>query len=122
MGDFKEIHRVERGIQTLVALVVGAGMEQTVAHALVVVAVQQLADEEEIGLERIAEGAQTAQEIGGEAVGNVQPQAVDVEVAHPAADAVEDVVDDRRVVQIELDELVMALPAANNYLSSSIPK
>ena len=111
MGDLKQVHAVHGGVQALVALVVGAGVQHAVADELVVVAVQQLADEEEVRLYRVAEGAQLADEILVQTVGHVQTQAVDVEFLHPQADAVEDVLHDRGVFQVELDQLVMAFPA-----------
>ena len=45
VADLKQIHGIEGGVQALVALVVGAGVQHAVADELVVVAVQQLADE-----------------------------------------------------------------------------
>ena len=54
--------------------------------------------------------AQLGQKAEVEAVGNIQTQAVDVVVPHPAAHNVKQVVFHRRVLQIQLDQLVAALP------------
>ena len=112
MGDLEQVEAVHGGVQALVALIVGAGVQHIVADKLVVVAVQQLADEEEIRLYRIAEGAQLADEVLIQTVGHVQPQAVDIKFLYPQADAVENMLYDRRVFQVELDQLVMAFPAS----------
>ncbi len=111
VGDLKHIVAVEAGIQPLVALVVGAAVQHLVAHKLVVVSVQQLAHQKEFRLERITEGAQLAQEVAVEAVGHIEAQAVDIELLHPAPDAGEQVLLHRGVAQVELDQLVMTLPA-----------
>ena len=111
MGDLEQVHAVHRGVQAFIALIVGAGVQHIVADKLVVVAVQQLADEEEVRLYRIAERAQLADEVLIQTVGHVQPQAVDIKFLHPQADAVKNMLYDRRVFQVELDQLVMAFPA-----------
>ena len=54
VGDLKEVEAVHRGVQTLVALIVGAGVQHLVADKLVIIAVQQLADEEEVAAKTVA--------------------------------------------------------------------
>ena len=111
VGDLEQIVAVHRGIQTLVALVIRAGVQQTVPDELIVVAVQQFADEEEIRAERVAERAELTEKILVEAVGDVQPQTVDAEFLLPQADAVEQMMHDVGIAQIELYQLVVSFPA-----------
>ena len=62
-------------------------------------------------LDRVAERAQTADEVLIQTVGDIQTQAVDVKFLDPAADALEQVLDDLLVAQIQLDQLVVTFPA-----------
>lgn len=50
-------------------------------------------------------------ELTVEQVCDVQTQAVDVELFDPAADAGKDVIHDRGISEVELDQFVMPLPA-----------
>ena len=70
-----------------------------------------LAQQGKLRLEGIGEPAQLAQEIQIQAVGHVQPQAVDAELLHPAPDGGEDMLHHRRVAQVQLDQVVVAFPA-----------
>ena len=109
--DLEQIVAVHRGIQTLVALVIRAGVQQTVPDELIVVAMQQFADEEEIRAERVAERAELTEKILIEAVGDVQPQTIDAEFLLPQADAVEQMMHDVGIAQVELYQLVVSFPA-----------
>ena len=111
MRDFKQVAAVHRGIQTLVALVIRAGVQHAVSDKLVVIAVEQLADEEKVGRERVAEAAQRTDEILVETVGNIQPQTVNAEFVLPLPDALENVVLHIWMAQIELYQLKMTFPA-----------
>ena len=86
-------------------------MQHALSHELVIVAVQQPADEEKVGLERVAERAKLAEEILIQAVGHVKAQPVDIELVYPKPDAAEDMLYDRGVFQVELDQLIVSLPA-----------
>ena len=111
MRDLKQVVAVHRGIQTLVALVIRAGVQHAVSDKLVVIAVEQLADEEKVGRERVAEAAQRTDEILVETVGNIQPQTVNAEFVLPLPDTLENVVLHIRMAQIELYQLKMTFPA-----------
>ena len=54
---------------------------------------------------------QAAHKVLVQQVGHVQPQAVDGELLHPAAHAVQQVVHHRGILQVQLHQLVVALPA-----------
>ena len=101
---------VEAGIQSLVALVVGDTVAGMVIHPAIVIAVQRLAHQHKLRLDFIGQSAQFRQKAQIQAVGHVQPQAVDVIVVDPAAHHIEEVLLHRRVLQIELNQLVAALP------------
>ena len=109
VDSLKHVHAVEAGIQPLVALVVRDAVEHPVVHPAVIVAVERFAQEKEVA-QPVAEGAQTAQEVEVQAVGNVQAQAVYPELVAPELHGVEYVVRDGGVAEVELHELIVALP------------
>ena len=92
MGDLEHVDRIKAGVQTLVALVVGAGVEHLVVDDLVVVAVKCLANQHKVGLELAGKGVQTTHEVAVEHIGDVQPQAVDAEDIGPTAHGLEQVI------------------------------
>ena len=51
VGNLEHVDRVKAGVQALVALVVGAGVEHLVVDDLVVVAVERLTNQHKVGLE-----------------------------------------------------------------------
>ena len=59
----------------------------------------------------LAQAAQLAQKAQVQAVGHVEAQAVDVVVPHPVAHSVEQIIFHVRMLQIQLDQLVAALPS-----------
>ena len=59
----------------------------------------------------LAKAAQLAQKAQVQAVGHVEAQAVDVVVPHPVAHSVEQIIFHVRMLQIQLDQLVAALPS-----------
>ena len=68
------------------------------------------AHEDEVRLKAVCEFPQLPQVIRGEAVGHVQPQPIDIELLHPGADGVELAAHHVRVAQVQLHQLVVALP------------
>ena len=111
VADLKQVPVVEAGPQTLEAVVVGDRVALVRPHPLVVVAPQGLAQEHKIGLQGVGKGPQLPEIVDGQAVGHVQAQAVDAELLHPAADGLELVLHHRRVVEVQLHQLAVALPA-----------
>ena len=89
MGDLEHVDRVKAGVQALVALVVGAGVEHLVVDDLTVVAVERLADQHKVGLKLTGKVMQTTHEIAVEHVGNVQAQTVDAKDIGPKAHGLE---------------------------------
>ena len=111
MGDFEHVDRVKAGVQALVALVVGAGVEHLVVDDLVVVAVERLTNQHKVGLELTGKSMQAAHEVAIEHIGDVQAQAVDAKNLGPATHGLKQVIDHGGVLQVELHKLKMALPA-----------
>ena len=111
MGDLKHVDRVKAGVQALVALVVGAGVEHLVVDDLIVVAVERLANQHKVGLEPTGKSMQAAHKIAIEHIGDVQAQAVDAKDLGPATHGLKQVIDHGGVLQVELHKLKMALPA-----------
>ena len=83
MDDFKQIHAVEAGMQTLVAFVIGNGMQHGIVHHAVVIAVQHFAEQEEILLFAVGEAAQASDKIFIQTVSHIQTQTVDVKIINP---------------------------------------
>ena len=121
VGDLVHVGLVEGRPQALVGLVVGDGVTGAVAHPLVVVAEHGLAHEDELavalakalgalGGQRVGDVAQVAEVADVEAVGDIEAQAVDVEGGLPVADHGREVVVEREVGVVELDEVGHALP------------
>ena len=111
MGDLEHVDRVKAGVQALVALVVGAGVEHLVVDDLVVVAVERLADQHKVGLELAGKAVQAAHKVAIEHIGDIQAQAVDTKVIGPTAHGLEQVIDHSGILQVELHKLKMAFPA-----------
>ena len=111
VGNLEHVDRVKAGVQALVALVVGAGVEHLVVDDLVVVAVECLADQHKVRLELTGKGVQAAHKIATEHIGNVQAQAVDAKDVGPTAHRLEQVIDHSGILQVELHKLKMAFPA-----------
>ena len=72
---------------------------------------ERLADQYKVGLELAGKGVQATHKVAVEHVGDVQAQAVDAKVIGPTAHRLEQVIDYGRILQVELHELKMALPA-----------
>ena len=111
VADLVHVAGVEAGVQPLVALVVGDAVAAVVVHPAVVVAVEGLPHQHELRLDRVGQRPQFRQETQVQAVGHVQAQSVDVILPHPAAHHIEQIRLDRRVLQVEFDQFVAALPA-----------
>ena len=110
MYDFKQIHAIEAGMQSLVALVIRDRIEHLRVRPAVVVAVDDLAHEPEVRALALAEAADALEEIEVDAVGGVETDAVDLELLDPVIDGVDQVVADADVLEIQLDEVVVAVP------------
>ena len=118
MGDLEEILRVEARIQALVALVVGAGMQHLVVHELAVVrraGVSPMSTNScpcvPAEVSSFATPRRRRMKVVIERVRDVQAQAVDHELGAPFAHAVQQVLHDLGVAQVELDEVEAAFPA-----------
>ena len=111
MGDLEHVDRVKAGVQALVALVVGAGVEHLVVDDLVVVAVERLTNQHKVGLELTGKSMQAAHKVAVEHIGDVQAQTVDAKDLGPVTHRLKQVIDHGGVLQVELHELKMALPA-----------
>ena len=111
MGDLEHVDRVKAGVQALVALVVGAGVEHLVVDDLVVVAVERLTNQHKVGLEFAGKAMQAAHKIAIEHIGDVQAQTVDTKDLGPATHGLEQVIDHGGILQVELHKFKMTFPA-----------
>ena len=110
VGDLKVIFGVVGRPKALPALVVGHRVQQLRVGPAGVVPVDDLPHEPEVGVPLPDIALEGAEEVEVHAVGGVQPQAVDVEPIHPHPHRVQQVAYHVGVAQVELHQLVVALP------------
>ena len=111
VGNLVHVGAVETGVEALVALIVGDAVAGVRVHPAVIVPVEGLPHQHKLRLQPLGKTAQLPQKCLIQAVGHVQPQPVDAVVGHPAPDGVKNMVHHIRIVQIQLDQLLTALPA-----------
>ena len=111
VADLKEVHRIEAGIQTLVALIIRRRMEHFGINPAGVVAVQQFTDQEQIGAQFLGKAAERPQEIEIQGIGDIEPDAVDAEKFDPVFHSIENMRHHGGIAEIELNKLEMPLPA-----------
>ena len=111
MIDLEQIHAVEAGIQSLIAFIVGAGMQHLIVHQRLIVAMQDLSHQEKVLLQPVAEAAEPAHKVMIQQIGNIQTQTVDIEVLHPETDAFQNVIHNLFIFQIQLHQVIISLPA-----------
>ena len=114
VGDLVHVGRIHGRPHALVGLVVVDGVAGVVVQPLVVVAEHRLADQRELLAalvgKRVGNLAQVAEEAQVQAEGYVQAQAVDVELALPAADHIGEILVELEIAVVELDEMGVAAP------------
>ena len=110
VGDLEIVFVVVGGPQALPALVIGDGVQHLRVGPPGVVPVDDLPHEPEVRITVLHKALEGAEEVKIHAVGGVQPQAVDVEGIHPHAHRVQQVAHHVGVAQVELHQLVVALP------------
>ena len=111
MHDLKEIVRIEAGIQPFITFIIRGAVQHLFVDPAVVIPVQQFSDQKEIRLELPAERMQQLQEGRRQTVGDIQAQSVDVILLDPFPDAVKQIGNDGRVLQVQLHQIVMSFPA-----------
>ena len=88
MHDLEHVAGIERGIKSLVALIVGQRVKVHLIQHPAVFAVKDFAQEEEILLLGIGELTEPAEEVPVEAVCDIEAQAVDVKEIDPIIDLI----------------------------------
>ena len=112
MLDLEQVVRIEGGGEALVALVVGDGIQAVTGQILLeILVVDDLPHQEEVVAAAADDAAQPLEEPFGQQIGDVQAEAVDAEFIHPILHRAADVAEHGFVLEIELDELHMPLPA-----------
>ena len=111
MAYLEHIHAVEARIQTLIALVIRHGMQHFGVSPALILTVYHLADKEEILFQAVGEAAQALHEIEIEQISHIEPYAVDAEILYPVFYTIHDMVGNGGVFEIELNKVVMTLPA-----------
>ncbi len=72
---------------------------------------KQLADEEKVLFKAVGKRAQALEEVEIKAVGNIQANTIYAKFFDPTLNGVQNMVGDRGIAQVKLDEVVMTLPA-----------
>jgi hypothetical protein len=111
VGDLEVVAVVVARVETLVALVVGGGVERLGVRPVPIVAVDDLPHQPEVGAPGTEVAGEVALEAEVQAVGGVEPEPVDPEAVDPVVDGGEEVVPDLGIVEVELDQVVEAVPA-----------
>jgi hypothetical protein len=99
------------GVYSLVALVVCNAVEHFRVSPAVIVAVDYLAHEPEVTLLSLAEASDALEEVKVDAVGCVEAYSVDAKGFYPVVNSVDDMVTDTYISEIELDEVIVTVPA-----------
>ena len=110
MGDLEVVMVVVAAVECLVQGVVRHAVERALVGPARVVAVDDLAHQPEIGLQGIDRLAQGFHELEVQHVGGVQPDAIHIELAHPEANHIADIVPYGRVALVELCQQVIPTP------------
>ena len=111
VDDLEHIHAVKAAEESLIAGIVRAGMAHLSIDPHLIVAVQKLAQKQELRLQSGSKAAKFLQEFPVEAVCHVKAQSVDIEILDPVADLIEDVIYHGIVPEIELHQIEAAFPA-----------
>ena len=98
--DFKEVQVVKARIQSLIALVVRAAMQHLGIYDALIVAEQNLTEQEEVRLHGIAERAKLSHKVRIQTVGHIQAQTVNLKFLNPGFDAGEEIIRHLRIVEI----------------------
>ncbi len=112
VGDFEVVPVVVRGPEAFVYLVVRGRIERPRAAELAVVAMNHLTDEPEARSALSAKSGEVLHEATIQAVRRVETKPIDAQTIDPVAHSVEEVSEDLPVCQVELDQVVVAVPAA----------
>ena len=86
-------------------------MKHSVIYEHGIIAVKQLAQEQEFRLDVVGQSAKSVDEVSVQAVSHIQSQTVYIEVINPVTDLVEDMFHHIVVAEVELDQVVVAFPA-----------
>ena len=78
----------------------------------VVIAADHLSEQEELRIAVLEMMVKLADEVLVQAIGNVKAQAVNAELGNPLIDALQQVADHIRILQVQLDQLIVAFPVA----------
>ena len=114
MRNFKHIHAVEAGINTLIAFIVGAAVQHFVIDRSGCSPRSSTSPIEgrSPALMPVAEAAQTFHEIVVQTVSDIQPQTVDVKFIDPASYAFQKIIwTTAAFCKIQLDQFKMYLPS-----------
>ena len=111
MRDLKHIHAVKAGVDPFVTLVVCAAVQHLVIYDQVIVSEENFTDQCKARFELFTEMAEPLHEVVVQAVSYIQSEPVDPELLNPHFYTVEQIVDNRRILQVQFDQLIMAFPS-----------
>ena len=100
MVDLKHIHGIKAGVKSLVAFVIGGGMQHSVVDKLVIISVKHFSHQEEIFLQAVAVAAQSPNKVMIQAICNIQTKPVNVPFFDPEINAFQKILDDFFVSEV----------------------
>ena len=109
--DFKIVFVIVGGVDALIALIVGNAVQHLRVCPTLVVAVDDLTHEPEFRIAFLAEIMDAAEKVEVHAVCGIKANAVNVELVHPHAYGIDQIVTHVPVFQIQLYQVVVAVPA-----------
>ncbi len=111
IGNLKVVFVVVGGVKPFAAFVVGDRIERTGVRPAVVIPMDDLAHQPEIGVSALAVVPELVEKVHVHTVSRVKAQTVDPEFVDPHAHRAKQMAHNVRIAQVELDQIVMPLPA-----------
>ena len=98
------------GIQSLIAFVIGNGIQHFGIRPTVVITVYDFPHQPEVRIFLFAERLQPAEKFRADTVGGIQTQSVNMKFIHPHGNTVQQIANDLFILQIELYQIVVPFP------------
>ena len=111
MCDLKHVHAVKTGVDPLVTFVVCTAVQHLVIYDQIIISKEYFTDQRKARFELFAEMAEPLHEVVVQTVSNIQSEPVDPEFLDPHFHTVEQIVDNCRILKVQLDQLVMSFPS-----------
>ena len=108
--DLKEVVVVVAGVERLMQLVVGDGVQRPLIHPARIISVYDLPHQPEVGLDLVCDVSERFHKVKVEHVRRIETDTVHIKLAHPEADDITDVVLHCGMALVEFHEQVVSAP------------